>query len=170
MNDLLVWALQKARQQILTLVEDLHEEQMCLQAAPGENHPAWILGHILLGDIYLLSLLRIQELSEDFSELLEKYGPGIVPISAREHYESKQILVERLTQTGSLRHDAIRQMKAEELAQPIPDEILAQAQPTIGHHLHTLVFHEGHHGGQLSAWRKAQGLVSIRGAFAPPGV
>jgi hypothetical protein len=170
MNDLLVWALQKARQQTLTLVEDLSEDQMCLQAAPQENHPAWILGHILLSDVYLLALLRVRELSADFAELLGNFGPGAIPTSARGDYDAKHILVERLTHTGSLRHDAIYQMSTEELAQPIPDEILAQAQPTIGHHLHTLVFHEGHHSGQLSAWRKAHGLVSMRGAFAPPGV
>ena len=169
MSDLFVWALQRARQQTLTLVEDLSEEQMCLQSAPGENHPAWILGHLLLGDIYLLSLLRIQDLSEDFSELLSKHGPGTAPLPTVGHYHSKQTLVSRLADTGSIRLDAIRQMEPEEFAQPTPDEILARAQPTIGHHLQALVFHEGHHGGQLSAWRKAQGLPSVRGAFAPKG-
>ena len=63
MSDLLAWALQKARQQTLTLVKDLPEEQMCCQSAPGENHPTWILGHLLLGDIYLLFLLGVQELA-----------------------------------------------------------------------------------------------------------
>jgi len=169
MTELVVWALERARRQTLTLVADLREEQMCLQSAPGENHPAWILGHILLGDIYLLSLLRIGELSEDFSDLLGKHGPGTTPIPVVGSYDSKQALVERLTQTGSLRVDAVRQMTTVDLARPTPDEILAQAQPTIGHHLHALVFHEGHHGGQLSAWRKAQGLVPSRGAFAPKG-
>ena len=169
MSDLLAWALQKARQQTLTLVEDLHEEQMCLQSVPGENHPAWILGHILLGDIYLLSMLRIRDISTDFSALLGKYGPGTTPLPSLGYFDSKHLLVERLVQTNSLRLGAIRQMTTEELAQPTPDEILAQAQPTIGHHLHTLVFHEGHHGGQLSAWRRKQGLPPVRGAFAPQG-
>lgn len=167
MSDLLAWALQRARQQTLTLVEDLREEQMCLQSVPGENHPAWILGHLLLGDIYLLSLLRIQDLSEDFSELLSKHGPGSEPTPSFGQYDSKQSLVSRLAHAGSLRLDRIRQMKPEEFAQPTPDEVLARAQPTIGHHLQALVFHEGHHGGQLSAWRKAQGIASVRGAFAP---
>ncbi|HRH42524.1 MAG TPA: DinB family protein [Pyrinomonadaceae bacterium] len=169
MNDLLAWALQKARKQTLTLVEDLSDEQMSLQSVNGENHPTWILGHLLLGDIYLLSLLKVQELSEDFSKLLTKYGPGTTPISSAEFYDSKKILVERLTQTNELRVETVRQMKIEDLAEPIPDKILAQTQPTIGHHLQTLVFHEGHHAGQLSAWRKTQGISAIKGAFAPEG-
>jgi hypothetical protein len=168
MNDLLTWALHRARQQTLTLVEDLREDQMCLQASPGENHPAWILGHLLLSDVYLLHLLKVQPLSQDFEDLLRKYGPASTPVPSIEHYEPKPILVERLTHTGARRLAAIEQLSVEELRQPTPDEILAQAQPTIAHHLQALIFHEGHHGGQLSAWRKAQRLASIRGAFAPP--
>jgi hypothetical protein len=169
MGELLAWALQRARLQTFTLVVDLSEEQMCLQSTSGENHPAWILGHLLLGDLYLLSMLRVWELSQDFSDLLRKYGPGTNPISSLGQYDSKQHLIERLTQTGSLRHAAIGAMDSKELAHATPDKILAQAQPTLGHHLQSLVFHEGHHGGQLSAWRKAQGLSPIRGAFAPQG-
>ena len=169
MTELVAWALERARHQTLTLVADLRQEQMCMQSASGENHPAWILGHLLVGDIYLLSLLKVQGLSDDFSDLLSKHGPGTTPIPVVGHYDSKQALVERLAHTGSLRLDAVRQMTTAELAQPTPDEVLAQTQPTMGHHLHALVFHEGHHGGQLSAWRKTQGLVPLRGAFAPKG-
>lgn len=167
MNELLVWTLQKTRQQTLNLVEDLRDNQMCLQTAKNENHPAWILGHLLLGDIYLLHLLKVQNLSEDFSELLDKYGPASTPVSDSEFYDSKQILVERLKQTNLLRLESIRQMTRTDLAQPTPDDFLAKAQPTIEHHLLALAVHETHHGGQLSAWRKSQGLKSVKWAFAP---
>lgn len=170
MNELVAWALQNARRQTLTLVEDLSEAQLCCQSRPGENHPAWILGHLLLGDAYLLFLLGVQELPTDFAELLVKYGPGTPSLPAPEHYSDKATLVERLSRTNTLRLEAIRLMKAEDFARPVPDEVLAQAQPTIGHHLLALVFHEGQHGGQLAAWRKAQGLDAIHGAFAPAGI
>lgn len=164
MNELLVWSLEQARKQTFLLVEDLHEEQMCLQSAAGENPPAWILGHLLLGDIYLLSLLKVQDISGDFSDLLSKYGPN--SNSSVENYDSKQFLVERLTQTGFLRLDAVRKMKDEDFAQPMPDETLARTQPTIAHHLQMLIHHEGHHGGQLSSWRKLQNLSAVKGVFA----
>jgi uncharacterized damage-inducible protein DinB len=163
-NDLLVWSLENARKQTLNLVEDLREDQICLQTAARENHPAWILGHLILGDTYLLSMLKIQELSDDFSDLLSKYGPNSKPTFEIENYDSKAFLDERLQQTGKRRIDAIRQMT--NLDQPTPDETLAKTQPTIGHHLQMLVFHEGHHCGQLASWRKAQGLSAIRGIFA----
>lgn len=160
MNDLLAWSLEQARKQTFSLVEDLREEQMRLQSAAGENPPAWILGHLLLGDTYLLSLLKTRELSADFSDLLNKYGPN----SSGENYDSKQFLVEKLNETGNLRCEAVRQMT--DFNKPMPDETLARTQPTIGHHLQVLVFHEGHHCGQLSSWRKLQGLSTVKGIFA----
>ena len=159
MSDLLIWSLENARRQTLSLVEDLRDEQMCRQSA-GENPPAWILGHLLLGDVYLLSMLKVRELSADFADLLRKYGPN----STSENYDSKQFLIERLTETNLLRLNAVRQMK--NLDQPTPDETLARTQPTIGHHLQTLVFHEGHHCGQIASWRKSQGLSAVKGIFA----
>lgn len=164
MRDLLIWSLENARKQTLNLVEDLRDEQMRLQNLKGENHPAWILGHLLLGDVYLLSMLKVRELSADFADLLSKYGPNSNPVSTLADYDSKQFLVERLTETGLLRTDAVRRMK--NLDQPTPDETLAKTQPTIGHHLQMLVFHEGHHCGNIAAWRKAQGLSAIKGIFA----
>jgi hypothetical protein len=164
MSDLLIWSLKNARRQTLSLVEDLRDEQMCLQTSAKENHPAWILGHLLLGDMYLLSLLKVRELSADFADLLSKYGPNSNPVSTLADYDSKQFLVERLTETGLLRLDSVRQMK--NLNQPTPDEILAKTQPTIGHHLQILLFHEGHHCGALSSWRKAQRLSAVKGIFA----
>lgn len=167
MNESLIWTLQKTRQQILNLVADLPTEQMCIQTFASENHPAWILGHLLLGDVYLLSLLKVQNLPDDFGELLDKYGPASSPVSDVKFYHSKQILVERLQQTNLFRLESICQMTQEDLAQPTPDDFLAKAQPTIEHHLFALVVHETHHGGQLSVWRKSQGLKPVKWTFAP---
>lgn len=160
MNELLAWSLEQARKQTLTLVEDLREEQMRLQSAAGENPPIWILGHLLLGDTYLLHLLKVRELGADFTELLSKYGPN----STGAVRDSKQFLVERLTETNILRCKAVRRMN--DLNKPMPDETLAQTQPTIAHHLQMLIFHEGHHCGQISLWRKAKRISAVKGIFA----
>ena len=160
MNELLVWSLEKVRKQTFALIEDLREEQMSLRSAAGENPPAWILGHLLLGDTYLLHLLKVRELSADFSDLLEKYGPN----SSAENFDSKQFLIEKLTESNILRCEAVRQMDDLEIA--MPDETLVRTQPTIGHHLQILIFHEGHHCGQISSWRKLQGLSAVKGIFA----
>ena len=79
MNEVLIWSLEQARKQTLNLIEDLRDNQMCLQTFAKENHPAWILGHLLLGDVYLLSMLKVRELTADFMELLGKYRPNSNP-------------------------------------------------------------------------------------------
>lgn len=159
MNEILAWSFEQTRKQTFSLVADLRDEQMRLHSA-GENPPIWILGHLLLGDTYLLHLLNVRKLSVDFTELLSKYGPN----STNRDYDSKQFLVERLTETNLLRCEAVRRMNDQN--KPMPDETLAQTQATIAHHLQTLVFHEGHHCGQLSSWRRLQGLSAVKGIFA----
>jgi hypothetical protein len=75
MNEHLTWALARARAHTLSLVVDIPPEQMHRQSVPEERHPAWLLGHLLLADAYLLSLLAVQPLPEDFEALLHRYGP-----------------------------------------------------------------------------------------------
>jgi hypothetical protein len=162
MTALLAWALHKARQQTLTLVADIPQERVCLQSMPSEHHPSWILGHLLLGDSYLIFLLGLRDLPSDFQPLLAKCGPGAAPTPSLDHYEAKQTLIDRVSSTGSLRLTAVRKMTVDDLARATPDAMLAQARPTIGHHLQTLVCYEGYHGGQLAAWRRAHGLTSAR--------
>jgi hypothetical protein len=166
MNEPLVWALRIARQHTINLVADLEPEEMCLQTTAGEHHPAWTLGHLLLSDTYLLSLLKAGPLGDDFPELLGRYGPGASPTASPADYPAKQVLVERLTDIGAVRLDAVSHMTEAELAVANPDPVLARSQPTIAHHIQSLVFHEGYHSGKLSAWRKNHGLAPTRWVFA----
>lgn len=131
------------------------------QSVPREQHPAWILGHLLLADTYLLFLLTGRPLSDDFTALLELYGPASVP-NTETQYHAKNELLERLRQTNTDRIAHITAMADIDFARPLPDATLARVQPTIGHHLHSLVFHEGYHGGQLSAWRKQHEFKAVR--------
>jgi uncharacterized damage-inducible protein DinB len=162
----LAWSLDRAREHTLALIADVAPEAMQLQATPGERHPAWILGHLLLADTYLLSLLGVQPLGDDFSLLLERYGPAAAP-NGQTRYDSRQELIDRLRRTNALRVARVSSMADSDLATPMPDALLAQAQPTIGHHLQGLVFHEGYHAGQLSSWRKTHGLPAVHWTLGP---
>lgn len=167
MGESLAWALNQAREQTLALVADVPPDAMQLQAAPKERHPAWILGHLLLADSYLGYLLASQALADDFPVLLERYGPASAP-SAKTRYDSKDRLIDRLRQTNVVRVTRVSAMTDQELAAPMRDVLLARAQPTIGHHLQSLVFHEGYHAGQLSSWRMTHGLTAVRWTMGPP--
>jgi DinB superfamily len=170
MSDHVAWALGRAREQTLALVADVPAAAMQRQSVPGERHPAWLLGHLLLADSYLLFLLDARPLPDDFPQLIEQYGPASAPAPAGDaHAHTKDELVGRLTATDAARVARVLTMDAEALARPLPDAHLARAQPTIGHHLLGLVFHEGYHSGQLAAWRKAHGFAPARWTSGPQG-
>ena len=166
MSEYLAWALDRARAHTLALVADIPPEAMQLQATPGERHPAWLLGHLLLADTYLLSLLTVQPLRDEFPMLLECYGPASAP-TAQARYDSKHHLVDRLGRANAVRVARVQAMSDPALARPMADAFLARAQPTIGHHLQGLVFHEGYHSGQLSSWRKTHGFRAVRWTLGP---
>jgi len=167
MSEYLAWALDRAREHTLALVADVPPEAMQLQTTPGERHPAWLLGHLLLADTYLLSLLTVQPLGEEFQSLLEHYGPGSAP-TAQASYDSRNQLINRLSRANAVRVARVQAMAERDLARPIADTLLAQVQPTIGHHLQSLVFHEGYHSGQLSSWRKTHGFTAVHWTLGPP--
>ena len=167
MSEVLAWSLGRAREHTLALVADVSPEAMARQTVPDERHPAWILGHLLLADSYLLSLLAVQPLADDFALLLDRYGPASSP-NNETRYDSKHELIDRLRRANAVRVARVSAMADGDLARPMADAQLAQAQPTIGHHLQALVFHEGYHSGQLSSWRKSRGLPAVRWTFGPP--
>ena len=49
---------------------------MLQQSVSGENHPAWTLGHLFLGDCMILSVLRVPNAPQMPKGWLEIYAPG----------------------------------------------------------------------------------------------
>ncbi len=161
----LAWALQQARTHTLALVADVPAE-LAQRSGVGGKPPCWFLGHLLLADAYLLHLLRDEPLVDDFPQLLERYGPPPVA-RAGAACDPKDDLVARLLQANEARVAHVSTMTAADLGAPLRDSFLARAQSTIGHHLQSLVFHEGYHAGQLSSWRTAHGLPPVRWTMGP---
>ena len=166
MTHSLAWALNQAREQTLVLVADVPPGAAQDSTAPDEKPPLWFLGHLLLADTYLLHLLSGEPLADDFSRLLERYGPASGARVTGE-FEAMEELIARLRQTNEARVARVSAMTDHELAAPLRDGFLARAPPTIGHHLQSLVFHEGYHAGQLSAWRTAHGLPAADWTMGP---
>ena len=165
----LVWALRRGRSQTLALAAGIDDQMMCRQHQTGERHPAWLLGHLILADVYLLHLLGVEPLPGDFPALLQAHGPKSTPITDPAAYSCREALVVRLEQTGLRRTSAIDSMPVGGLSAAMPDTFLARSQPTLEHHIQGLIFHEGYHAGQLSSWRRAHGLSPVSWRLAEPG-
>ena len=144
------------------LVADLTEDQMVLQPVSEgtpANHPAWVFSHL---NAYL-PVIEGMILGKEFADPKEHpFGMLSKPEADRSIYASKDELVEEFVQG----HQRVAQIMA-----GCDDTIFEQAvqlprwkelMPTVGIVLPYLMLnHENMHLGQLSAWRRIQGMRSV---------
>jgi len=145
------------------LVADLSSEQMIAQPAsdPGapSNHPAWVLSHL---NVYLPIICSIIK-GETFDDPKEhQFGMQSKPEPSLDVYASKEELVSSFVagheQVAELLGNAEDSMFATPIKLPRWEKIM----PTASFALPYLMFnHENGHLGQISAWRRIQGLPSV---------
>jgi len=148
------------RNQTLKLVADLTEDQMVVQPAPKMNHPAWVLGHLIQVDCSFLSLITGQPMPAWIDDAWKaNYGGGSAPVADKTKYKSKQFYLETLSNLREQIVARLRQMKPEDFLKAHPDPARRERFPTVGHAVMLYgTWHEAYHSGQLSAWRRVQGL------------
>ena len=152
-----------SRKMTLKLVADLSEEQMCYQPAPKMNHPAWVLGHQLSSEYTFLALIGGPPAPAWIdAEFRAIYGGGSQPVADKSKYQPKQFYLEKLAAAREQIVARLKQMKDEDFAAPHPDPARRERFPTIGHMVMLYgTWHEAYHAGQLSAWRRVQGLPAV---------
>jgi len=163
MIDAVIATITHSRNATLKLVADLNDEQMVKQPAPGTNHPAWVLGHLLGVDYSFLALITGQPVPAMIDDAWRaKYGMKSSPVADKSAYQSKAWYLEKLSDVRAQIIAKLKTITPEELAKPHPDPARRERFPTIGH---AVVFygtwHEAYHAGQLSTWRRVQGLPSV---------
>lgn len=158
MLDIFIDTMKLTRDSTLKLVADLSDDQIVLQPVAGMNHPAWVLGHLLMVDGTFLVLAGGAKpaLATDWMEI---YGRGSIPVADKTKYKPKNWY---LDQMASVRNQVIERLKVltpADMAQPHPDPARRERFPTVGHNLFAYgTWHEAYHAGQLSAWRRVLGL------------
>jgi uncharacterized damage-inducible protein DinB len=151
------------RNQTLKLVADLSDDQICLQPAPKTNHPAWVLGHLITSEHAFLALIGGAPMpawvDDDYRKI---YGGSSQPVADKSKYKPKQFYIEKLAAAREQILARLKQMKDSDFAAPHPDPARRERFPTIGHMAMLYgTWHEAYHSGQLSAWRRVQGLPPV---------
>jgi hypothetical protein len=139
------------------LVADLPEEGMAAQPAPGMNHAAWVLGHLAYVFDSMIAVWGDKPaMSAEWKAL---FNVPSKPLPEREKYPSKAELWDAYVAAYERIVEKVKQATPEQLAAEFPNPKLRGSLPTIGVAMvHILTSHQGQHLGQLSAWRRAQGL------------
>ena len=142
------------------LTGDITDDAMALQPAPGMNHPAWILGHLAWTCDLTGGLAGVEPcLPSEWTALFDNQSE---PTADRSVYPHKETLMAALEAGHAAVAGAVRGLPAEAWAKPLPFEEFRAAMPTVGDALvYLLTSHEMGHLGQLSAWRRVQGMSRI---------
>lgn len=142
------------------LVADVPDEQMAVQPHPGMNHAAFVLGHLSSSADFGTTLLGQQrQLDKTWQSL---FSPPAKPTTDRSAYPSKQVLLDTLAAQHDRLSELFKAATDAQLAAQMPYEKVRQRFPTIGDmFVFLLTGHESMHLGQVSAWRRAQGLPPV---------
>lgn len=139
------------------LVADIPDDKMCAQPVEGMNHAAWVLGHLAYVFDSMMGVFDEQPVMS--AEWKELFNLKSRPLADRGKYPSKAALFEAYEKAYQRIVDAVKAASPESLARDFPNPRLRESLPTVGMAMvHILTSHQGVHLGQLSAWRRAQGL------------
>ena len=142
------------------LLSGVAEDRMTHQPCPGMNHPAWIVGHIVVTMAGAAKLAGADyQAPEGWGAL---FGKQTTPVDDAGKYPGKQTLIDELDKSVRALGPVIDKLDAATLSAPNPIDGFRDRMPTIGDAL-TFIFnsHMGLHSGQLSAWRRACGMPAL---------
>lgn len=141
------------------LVADLSDDQMAIQPHPGMNHPAWVFSHLNAYNPIIEHVIK-GKLFDDPKD--HPFGMKSKPLADRSIYASKDALVKAFV-AGHEKVAAVLKASTDAVFdQPVALPRWVPFMPTAGIALpYLMLVHENTHFGQLSAWRRVQGLPSV---------
>jgi len=142
------------------LVADLTDEQMALQPAPGMNHAAWVLGHLACTADMLGGMIGTKPACPDDWPALFDWNSS--PSSDASLYPAKARLLQALDEAHAAIAAALPAVPETRWQEETPSEAVRGFLPTLGDcFVFVMAAHENMHLGQLSAWRRVQGMPRV---------
>jgi len=154
--------LQFSRGATAMLLKDIPADKRCAQPGPCVNHVTWIIGHLACTDDFFLKDFAgapAHALPEDWHKL---FGYGSKPTSDAKAYPPFEKVSKAYDERRAAFVKWYEALTAEQLEKPCPAEWQKYA-PTLADVAGFAAYHEGYHGGQLSALRRAFGLAPAFG-------
>lgn len=142
------------------LVTEIPDTQMAFQPARGMNHAAWVLGHLACTADMLGGMLGVKPTCPP--EWVPLFDWNSTPSSDMSVYPSKATLLKALEDAHAAIAAALPGVPASRWADETPVEAVRGFLPTLGDcFVFVMAAHENMHLGQLSAWRRAQGMPRV---------
>jgi hypothetical protein len=145
------------------LVADLDVQQMVAQPASNpdapSNHPAWVLSHLNVYVPLIASIIKGETFEDPKGH---KFGMQSRPVADASEYATKEQLVAEFLEGHEQVAELLGNADDSIFAQPVMLPRWKDVMPTAGVALPYLMLnHENGHLGQISAWRRIQGMPSV---------
>lgn len=142
------------------LVADIPDETMAHQPAPGMNHAAWVLGHLACTADMLGAMIGVKPVCPPEWTALFDWNSS--PSGDADRYPSKSVLLKALEDAHAGVAAALPGVPDSRWPEPTPLEAVRGFLPTLGDcFVFVMAAHENMHLGQVSAWRRVQGLGRV---------
>ncbi len=147
------------------LVGDLSDEQMIAMPtlaggdAIGCNHPAWLFSHMNVYHPVIVSMVK----GEPFDDPKDApFGMLTKPEPDASLYPTRDALIGAFESGHAAVAEALQAADGAALDAPMPLPRWQGPFPKVGSMLgYIMLVHESTHLGQISAWRRVQGLPSV---------
>lgn len=138
------------------LIAGISPQNMLLQPAPGLNHPAWLFAHL---NVYI-PVMENLILNKDFPDPKDDpFGIGSIPSSNPSDYPEWQELAQGFIRGNQELAKLLKERGEKTLEQEVKLERWKESMPKVGEALgYLMVGHQAIHLGQLSSWRRIQGM------------
>lgn len=128
------------------------------------NHPTFVYGHLSIYNAMIVGMLGqdpTAAAAPDNYQDLFKHGVACLDDADGSRYPSLAEVVEHFKRGSDISIAAINAASDEQLDAPTPDENFRKSFPTVGDAANFLLNdHVMFHLGQVSTWRRAEGLGS----------
>jgi len=141
------------------LVADVPADRMVYQPAANMNHPAWVLCHLNAYHDVIVSLVRGQRFDDPKDH---RFGMKSKPVADLNQYPSRADLIDAFARGHGLVAAALQSAGPDVWTRATELERWKPVLPTVGQALvYLMILHESTHLGQLSAWRRVQGMPGV---------
>lgn len=144
------------------LIDNIDPQKVFVPLAERGSHPAWIFGHLCWSGLSMASMLGDEPAGAEAQALAPLFGEKVDVSPSATRYPSWREITEQWRKTHERLDAAAAHLPAERLADATPIAELAETLPTVGDLVtFMLSAHEAMHLGQISAWRRAQGMPPL---------
>jgi hypothetical protein len=141
---------------LTTYVNDLDDGDLLRRPAPGCNHLAWQLGHLISSEVGLLNGVCPGQAAELPAGFTDRHSKGNCASDDPSQFCTKQQYLDLYQKVRASTRAALEKLSDADLDQPSPEWIRPRF-PTVGHVVNLIGTHPMMHAGQFVVVRRQLG-------------